>query len=113
MHTYDRTLHNILRDFLATEAKRTDVPARGTTDRLSRVVAVVGGWRERDDVPLFRDLLRHPGYESSRGSSSETGTQFEQRSYHVRAAAKKALLGMGEPVPEGLVLEEKVALPAK
>ena len=113
VHTYDVALHEELWNFLATEAKRTDVPAKVDTDRLSRVVAFVGGWKERDDVPLFRDLLRHPGYESSRGSSSENATQFEQRSYLVRAAAKTALMAMEAPVPEGVVLEEKVALPAK
>jgi hypothetical protein len=113
VNAFDRTLHDTLRDFLAVEAKRTDGPAKSDLFPLSRVVEFVGGWRQSEDAPVFRDFLRHPGYESSQVTSSEEPTHYEERRYRVRAAAKTALMAMGEPVPEGVVLEEKIVGTAK
>ncbi|MCB1205072.1 MAG: hypothetical protein KDN18_12505 [Verrucomicrobiae bacterium] len=108
MNHFDLTLHEVLRDFLADEAKRIDYPPGNDAYPLSQVVAFVGGWRNREDIPLFRALLRHPGYQSSKITSSTEPKNYEERRYRVRRAAQDALTGMGESVPEGVVLEEKV-----
>ena len=68
----------------------------------------VGAWRCEKDVPILRALLDHPDYRSSQVSSSKEPKKYEARNYRVRRAARDVLVSMGESLPEGAVVEEKV-----
>lgn len=108
VNLHNRSLRGPLVAFLAREAKRTDWPEGEQIHPIRQVVEFVGGWRNREDAPLLRELLSHPGFDSYQVSSSVEPRRYERRDYRVRRAAKNALFAMGEMVPEGVVLEEKI-----
>jgi len=107
---FDIILHAPLREYLDRESKRTEWPDEEEIDALANVVDFLGRWKKKTDAPLFQTFLKHPGYTSFRGSSSQEPKEYESREYRVRRAAKDALIGMGEPVPEGVIIEEKIAI---
>ena len=109
---FNRTLHDPLRDYLRQEAK---IPSKKVDAwELGRVVSFVASWKMKEDIPLFRALLSHPAYQRSTGSkSTRSGVRLEFFRYRVREEARRALISMGEHVPENLVIEEERVLPKK
>lgn len=103
---FDLTLYEPLKDFLHREANTPNDKIDGW--EIGKVVAFVGAWKRKEDIPLFRSLLNHPACHISVGSkSSMLGVQLEFRRYRVREEARRALIAMGESVPENLILEEE------
>ena len=107
---FDLTLHEPLREFLLRETVNPNDEIDGW--QLGKVVAFVGAWKRKEDVPLFRSLLEHPAYQRSEGTkSTRPGVLLEFRRYRVRQEARQVLIGMGESVPEGIVLNEEREIP--
>ncbi len=107
---FNLTLHEPLREFLIREANTPSDEIDGW--KLGKVVAFVGNWKRKEDVSLFQSLLEHPAYQRSEGTkSTRPGVRLEFRRYRVRVEARRILIGMGESVPEGIVLKEERVIP--
>lgn len=107
---FDLTIHEPLREFLIREAKNPNTEIDGW--QLGQVVAFAGAWKREEDVALFRSLLTHPAYQRSEGTNcARPGVRLEFRRYRVREEARRILIGMGESIPDGLVIEEEREIP--
>jgi len=82
--------------------------ANASEPSISQVVTFVGAWRREGDVPTLSALLDHPDHRVSQVSSSQEPKHYDSRDYRVRRTARDVLVGRGERVPEGVMVEERV-----
>jgi hypothetical protein len=114
-HSFNMVLHAPLRAFLVNEADLAEKDPQAASNEKhgypnAQVLQFVGVWQRKEDIPLFRRFLKHPGFQS--GISFESGgRRFEVRRFRVREDARHVLNSMGVSVPDDLVLEEKIPLP--
>ncbi len=108
---FRRILHEPLRAYLLTESRNPSVDVDGW--EMGRVVSFVAAWEEKDDLPVFLSLLDHPAAQRSvRSKPTASGQYVEFLRYRVREEARRALVRMGEAVPDDVVLEEERELDA-
>ena len=78
----------------------------------AKSVEFLGRWKNEENIPLLRELLEYPGYQSSSSAeSAEDGGPAIIRKrlfFVVRSAASKALNDMGESVPKDLELSRQI-----
>jgi hypothetical protein len=103
-----------LRRFLEEEVERASGVAPGPQapsrpSEVAKVLSLVAAWGQRSDAPLFVRLLAHPGFET--GSVFSEKQSWEIRRYPVRAAALRALIGLGVPLSSPVVTEERLPAP--
>ncbi len=111
---FNLTLHEPLKRHLEKEAELGQQSPEKVTDvrdayPLSRLVRFVGGWKRESDLPVFEMLLEHPAYQWGM-STGDDGQPVEVRRYRIREEARRILISMGRPVPQNLVLDERVPI---
>ncbi len=84
----NKVLHDPLRDYLKQEAERAakistyyDLGPHGS--KLYLAVQMLGSWKLKEDIPIFKLLLKHPGYYDYNGCA-------------IQKAARAALALQGE-----------------
>jgi hypothetical protein len=114
-HSFNMVLHAPLRAYLEKEADLAEKEAQVAASEehgypVAQVLQFVGAWQRKEDIPLFRRLLNHPGFQSSTSYES-SGGKFAVKRFRVREDAKQVLNSMGVSVPDDIVFEEKTPLP--
>lgn len=112
---FDMVLHDPLRDFLEKEAELAEKSSEAVANeehvlQAVQVVRFVGAWKRDGDIPIFRRLLKHPGYQKGIEIDS-LNRRFEYKRLLIRIHAKNVLKTMGVFVGDDVVLEEKTPLP--
>lgn len=70
-NTFNRLIHDPLRDYLRTEAEKAAKNAApydlgSDADKLTMAVRMLESWRMEEDIAVFKLLLKHPGLSGSR-----------------------------------------------
>ncbi len=114
-HSFNMILHDPLRGYLEKEADLADKDPQAVSNvehgyPVAQVLRFVAVWQRKEDIPLFRRFLKHPGFQTAISYES-SGRRYEVRRFRVREDAKHTLNEMGVSVPDDLVTQEKIPLP--
>lgn len=100
---------------LEAEAKRSgpeapDFELEGEQILLPQAIRFVGTWRNKQDVPLLKNLLHHNGYRETESLEEIEGklVNRRKRSFTIRFAALNALKEIGESITEQPVIEKPI-----
>ncbi|HEY8899465.1 MAG TPA: hypothetical protein VIM61_03580 [Chthoniobacterales bacterium] len=106
-----------LRDYLTTEietaSKKPDDFSLGENGyKLRILVDFMASSNAKDDTPLLEKLLTFKGYEEGGVRVYDNDKRARILQFGVRAAARAALEKRGRRIPEGIVFEKELPLPA-